>query len=80
MLMRVSCTLLLCLFLVPASAQQFLKKVKSVSAFTAVGDEVFFSAADDTNGEELWISDGSPEGTSMLKDINQGNNSSTPSI
>ena len=79
MLMRVSCTLLLCLLLVYASAQQFLKKVRSVSAFTAVGDKVFFSASDDINGEELWISDGSPEGTLMLKDINQGYNSSTPS-
>ncbi|MCB2205824.1 PKD domain-containing protein [bacterium] len=37
---------------------------------TAGGDLLFFSADDGTNGRELWISDGTPGGTNMLKDIN----------
>lgn len=39
---------------------------------------LFFAAVDETNGEELWISDGTPEGTKMLKDINPGKLGSNP--
>src|SRR5688572_8189171 len=70
MLMRVSNTLLLCLFLVTASAQQHLKKFRSISGIAAIGNKVLFRADEDgDNVEELWISDGSPEGTTMVKDI-----------
>ncbi len=43
---------------------------------TRVGDLVFFAADDGVHGRELWISDGTLNGTRMLKDINRGRDSS----
>jgi len=37
-------------------------------------------ADDGTSGEELWISDGTPEGTLLLKDIEAGTESSYPGL
>lgn len=45
----------------------------------AVGDKLIFAASTDSEGEELWISDGTPGGTSILKDIFPGVSSSSPS-
>lgn len=42
-------------------------------------DKVIFNGADAANGYELWISDGTAAGSSLLKDIYPGINSSTPS-
>jgi ELWxxDGT repeat protein len=36
------------------------------------GYKAFFSATDDTHGEELWVSDGTIKGTKMVKDIFPG--------
>ena len=49
---------------------------KSVEAPAALGNFVIFPASDGSNGIELWISDGSSEGTFMLKDINPDGDSS----
>jgi ELWxxDGT repeat protein len=38
--------------------------------------KIFFAANDGTHGVELWITDGTSAGTSMVKDINPGTNSS----
>ena len=38
----------------------------------AVGDRLYFTADDGENGEELWVSDGTTEGTQLVKDINSG--------
>ena len=44
--------------------------------FTAVGNALYFQATHDTNGKELWKSDGTTSGTVMVKDINPGTGNS----
>lgn len=43
------------------------------SVAVAMGDKLFFSAYDELNGRELWITDGTSEGTHVVKDIRPGN-------
>ena len=43
------------------------------------GSKLIFSAQSDVYGTELWITDGTPAGTELLKDIRNGTNSSSPS-
>jgi ELWxxDGT repeat protein len=43
---------------------------------TAVGNKLFFTAADPQHGTELWKSNGTVVGTRILKDIDPGLNSS----
>jgi ELWxxDGT repeat protein len=38
-----------------------------------VGQQVFFVGTDTTHGSELWRSDGTPEGTGLVKDLSPGN-------
>jgi trimeric autotransporter adhesin len=42
------------------------------------GNTAFFVAGDEVNGYELWKSDGSPEGTMIVKDINPGLDDGAP--
>lgn len=44
--------------------------IPGISNFTLVGNRVFFSAADREHGRELWVTDGTSNGTLLLKDIN----------
>lgn len=44
----------------------------------AVDGKQFFIFDDETNGEELWVSDGTAAGTRLVKDINPGSGSSYP--
>ena len=46
------------------------------SYITAIGNTVYFEAFDRTNGGELWKSDGTADGTSLVKDIYSGSGSS----
>jgi ELWxxDGT repeat protein len=55
-----------------------LSGLSYASELTAFGD-VYFIANDGTHGEELWKSDGTESGTVMVKDINSGLDSSSPS-
>ncbi len=43
------------------------------------GATVYFTADDGVHGEEIWRSNGTSDGTSMIKDIYQGSNGSKPS-
>lgn len=43
-----------------------------------MGSKVFFAAADGVRGMELWKTDGTPEGTELVKDIWPGSRSSCP--
>ena len=60
-----------------------LKKSIGASSFayrTAVGNILYFTASNGINGAELWKSDGTEEGTVMVKDINPTGSSSPESL
>ncbi len=42
------------------------------SSFAQVGGQTFFISAGEGKGNELWISDGTPAGTTLIKDVNPG--------
>jgi ELWxxDGT repeat protein len=44
--------------------------------FAAIGDHLFFAAEDGSNKIQLWKTNGTPEGTSMVKKINPSDHSS----
>jgi len=47
-----------------------------VAGEKSTGYKAFFAATDATNGEELWVTNGTVAGTKMVKDINPGTSSS----
>ncbi len=49
----------------------------SPSGFTWLGATAFFSADDAVSGRELWVSDGTPEGTELI-DLHSGPGASSP--
>lgn len=60
--------------------RKFVKEKNLVVAGnTEKGYKAFFAATDSEHGEELWVTDGTKEGTKMVKDINPGSGSSAPS-
>jgi ELWxxDGT repeat protein len=72
----------------PAAASQAPYLVRDLRAdgqagvgpLTAVADRVFFSADDGVNGRELYVSDGTFDGTHIVKDIWLGSGSSDPTL
>lgn len=48
------------------------------SYLTVLNQKLFFNADDGIHGKELWMSDGTPNGTLMRKDIEPGINSGNP--
>lgn len=60
-------------FFVPKTwAQTFLKSFTSASSFVKLNNSFYFAGGDDANGIELWKSDGTAEGTLLVKDIIPG--------
>lgn len=43
-----------------------------------IGDRLFFNADDGVHGQELWVSDGSGQGTYMVLDLVPGSDGSVP--
>ena len=52
--------------------QVYAQKNMVVAGSPTKGYYAFFSADDGVHGEELWMTDGTPQGTRMVKDINRG--------
>lgn len=59
------------------NAKSDIKNIKVVSSKGAL--KAFFNANNGTVGEELWVTDGTPDGTKLVKDIYQGAWYSSPS-
>ncbi|MEM1250463.1 MAG: hypothetical protein AAGK22_29125 [Acidobacteriota bacterium] len=55
-----------------------LNDARSPSELTVVGDRVFFNAISARYGQELWVTDGTPEGTRLAHDLWPGISSSRP--
>ena len=53
-------------------------KLRVSTPLVSVGDTVFFGAEDPFRGNELWKSDGTVAGTTLVKDIFPGRGSSSP--
>ena len=52
-----------------------------LSSITPISNgRVLFGASDGTHGTELWVTDGTAAGTLMLKDIQPGNQGSSPNL
>lgn len=58
------------------ASTQRVKDISVHSDFFVYDNKLYFNANDGEHGSELWVSDGTPEGTLMLKDINNGGSSS----
>ena len=56
----------------PNDGERLYQNGSFAEEFTVVGDRLFFSADNSENGRELWVSDGTTEGTKLVKDINPG--------
>lgn len=55
-----------------------LREFRAVGSLTAIGREAYFSGDDDSLGHEPWKSDGTPEGTVLVADLNTTETQTTP--
>lgn len=60
----------------PGEASGFVSELDPY--LTAVGSTLYFTANDGTHGRELWKSDGTKDGTVLVRDINAGEAASAP--
>ena len=57
----------------------FISEKRPIAATAMLSGSIYLAASDGVHGEELWKTDGTPAGTVMVKDINPGMVSSSPS-
>ncbi|MEM9362054.1 MAG: ELWxxDGT repeat protein [Bacteroidota bacterium] len=79
--MKTFCTHLLAFLLVGSvclNAQSFLKDFRSIEEFVTFNGESYFIGEDSEHGIELWKTDGTKMGTSLVKDIYPGIDGSQP--
>ena len=66
----------------PAGTKQYTTKVIADSTqnggASLMGGKLYFAGMDAANGSELWVTDGTDAGTTLIKDIEPGTGSSTP--
>lgn len=53
-----------------ATAAEAMPALRAPTPLTAIGDDVFFAATDDQHGRALWKSDGTADGTVLVKVLN----------
>ena len=63
---------------VEVTSVNVIGRTKADKPVVKVGDKLFFTATESTHGEELWVTDGTVEGTKMVKDIHEGVNAGVP--
>jgi ELWxxDGT repeat protein len=54
------------------------KASSNPGSFAELGGYIYYSAFDPDHGDELWRTDGSPAGTSLVSDVSPGPDSSSP--
>ena len=69
------------------ASDEHLEMVKDINTagdggtynYAEYNSKIYFSATDSTHGNELWVTDGTESGTTLVKDINPGISDGTPS-
>lgn len=80
-MLRKKCTLLIiCIFgiFLHSAAQIPVKRFQKITATCALENKIVLNASDGISGDELWVSDGTADGTLLLKDISPGYGGSSP--
>lgn len=66
----------------PGGTSKYTNKVSldpdEAVLFTPLNNKIYFAGVTAANGSELWVTDGTDAGTQMVKDINSGSASSSP--
>jgi ELWxxDGT repeat protein len=80
-MLRKKCTLLIiCIFAIflHTAAEIPVKQFQKITATCALENTIVLNAKDGISGDELWVSDGTADGTLLLKDISPGDGGSSP--